>query len=73
MNFLNLNCILNIVVLTFNGLLYVIGGFDGSTNLDSVEIYDKNNNTWTMEPFPTSVNGIYGAVVFNLPSHLRND
>ncbi|XP_060872121.1 ring canal kelch homolog isoform X2 [Metopolophium dirhodum] len=60
-------------IITFNGLLYVIGGFDGSTNLDSVEIYDTKNNTWTMEPFPTSVNGIYGAVVINLPSHLRND
>eukprot|EP00102_Acyrthosiphon_pisum_P022693 XP_016659903.1 PREDICTED: ring canal kelch homolog isoform X2 [Acyrthosiphon pisum] len=60
-------------VVTFKGLLYVIGGFDGSTNLDSVEIYNPNKKTWTMEPFPTSVNGIYGAVVFNLPSHLRTD
>eukprot|EP00102_Acyrthosiphon_pisum_P022696 XP_016659906.1 PREDICTED: ring canal kelch homolog isoform X5 [Acyrthosiphon pisum] len=49
-------------VVTFKGLLYVIGGFDGSTNLDSVEIYNPNKKTWTMEPFPTSVNGIYGSL-----------
>jgi len=67
------NCIFNIEVDTFNGLLYIIGGFDRSTHLDSVEIYDPNNITWTMESFPTSVTGIYGALVINLPSNLRND
>ncbi|XP_029344977.1 kelch-like protein 3 isoform X1 [Acyrthosiphon pisum] len=59
-------------VVTFNGFLYVIGGFDGSTNLDSVEIYDPNSNTWTMEPLPTSGEVIHGAVVIDMPSHLRS-
>ncbi|XP_060872135.1 ring canal kelch homolog isoform X2 [Metopolophium dirhodum] len=58
-------------VVTFNGLLYVMGGFDGSTRLNSVEIYDPNNNTWTMELFPKCVEVIKGAVVIDMPSHLR--
>ncbi|XP_060874118.1 ring canal kelch homolog isoform X2 [Metopolophium dirhodum] len=61
-------------IVTFNGLLYVIGGIDESINhLDSIEIYDPNNNTWTLDTLPTSEKGIYGAVVFNLPSHFRTD
>jgi len=72
MNLLKLNRIFNIGVVTFNGLLYVMGGFDGSTRLDSMEIYDPNTNTWTMEPFPTSGDEIYGAVVIDMPSHLRS-
>jgi len=48
-----------------------MGGFDGSTRLNSVEIYDPNNNTWTMEPLSKGVEVIKGAVVINMPSHLR--
>lgn len=29
-------------------MLYVLGGDDGSANLDSVETYDPNLNTWTL-------------------------
>eukprot|EP00102_Acyrthosiphon_pisum_P022702 XP_016659912.1 PREDICTED: ring canal kelch homolog [Acyrthosiphon pisum] len=59
-------------VVTFNGLLYVMGGSDGSSQLGSLEIYDPNTNTWTMEPLPTSGDEIHGAVIIDMPSHLRS-
>ena len=31
-----------------NGMLYVIGGDDGSSNLGSVEYYNPKLDTWTM-------------------------
>ena len=31
-----------------NGLLYVVGGDDGSSNLGSVECYDPKSNVWTL-------------------------
>jgi len=50
-----------------------MGGFGGVKFLDSVEIYDPKTNTWTIEPFPTNEEMINGAVVVNMPSHLRAD
>ncbi|XP_016658814.1 ring canal kelch homolog [Acyrthosiphon pisum] len=60
-------------VVTFNGLLYVMGGFDGFNRLDSVEIYDPKINTWTMEPLSTTEEVVYGAIVVYSPPHLRID
>ncbi|XP_060872936.1 ring canal kelch homolog [Metopolophium dirhodum] len=60
-------------VVTFNGLLYVMGGFNGSTRLDSIEIYDPKTNTWTLDTLSTSVEVIYGAVVVDGSPHLRTD
>jgi len=31
-----------------DGLLYVIGGSDGASTLDSVEFYNPKTNIWTM-------------------------
>ncbi|XP_001943576.1 ring canal kelch homolog isoform X2 [Acyrthosiphon pisum] len=59
-------------VVTFNGLLYVMGGSDGSSRLASLEIYDPNTNTWTLEQLPTSGDDIHGAVVIDMPSNLRS-
>ncbi|XP_060880188.1 ring canal kelch homolog isoform X2 [Metopolophium dirhodum] len=67
------NCRISPSVVTYNGLLYVMGGFSGVKFLDSVEIYDPKTNTWTIEPFPTNEEMINGAVVVNMPSHLRAD
>jgi PKD repeat protein/N-acetylneuraminic acid mutarotase len=40
---------------TIDGKLYVIGGWDGFTQLDSVEVYDPWSNTWSAElPMPTA-------------------
>jgi len=33
---------------TLHGVLHVMGGNDGSTYLDSVEIYDPKTNTWSI-------------------------
>eukprot|EP00102_Acyrthosiphon_pisum_P002195 XP_001943389.2 PREDICTED: kelch-like protein 17 isoform X2 [Acyrthosiphon pisum] len=60
-------------VVTFNGLLYVMGGFNGSTRLDSIEIYNPKTNTWTLDTLSTSVEVIYGAVVVDGSPHLRTD
>ena len=35
-------------VVSNNGLLYVIGGDDGSSNLGSVEYYNPKLDTWTV-------------------------
>ena len=35
-------------VVAHNGLLFVIGGDDGSSNLGSVEYYSPKSDTWTM-------------------------
>jgi kelch-like protein 2/3 len=35
-------------VVSHAGLLYVVGGDDGSSNLGSVEVYDPKNDTWTL-------------------------
>jgi len=53
--------------------LYVFGGHDGSTHLDSVKIYRPNTNTWTLKTLSTSVEVIRGAMVVDMPLHLRTD
>ena len=35
-------------VVSNNGILYVIGGDDGSSNLGSVEYYNPKLDTWTL-------------------------
>jgi len=44
------------------GLLYVIGGDDGSTNLNSVESYDPKSNTWTLLPMVMTTGRSYAGV-----------
>lgn len=36
----------NAGVASVNGLLYVVGGDDGSSNLNSVEYYNPQTDTW---------------------------
>ena len=38
----------NAGVASLNGLLYVVGGDDGSSNLHSVEFYNPASDTWTL-------------------------
>lgn len=35
-------------VASLNGLLYVVGGDDGSSNLHSVEYYNPSSDTWSL-------------------------
>jgi len=62
-NVLNLNCFFDTGVFAFDGLLYVMGGIHGIFNVDSVEIYNPDTNTWSIKTFSTSFSQIYGAVV----------
>lgn len=39
-------------------LLYVVGGSDGISPLDSVESYDPNSNTWTMMNVARTLTGV---------------
>ena len=49
-------------VATVNGLLYVVGGDDGSCNLVSVEYYNPRNDTWTLLPTTMSTGRSYAGV-----------
>lgn len=60
-------------VVALDGLLYVIGGNDGASNLASVEIYDPDTNSWSM--LSTSMNIVrnYPAVVvIDKPPHFNS-
>lgn len=55
-------------VITHDGLLYVVGGDDGTTNLSSVEIYNPTNNTWSMLSACMGIGRSYaGIAVINRP------
>ena len=34
--------------MTHDGLMYVVGGDDGTSNLSSVEMYNPKTDTWTL-------------------------
>ncbi|XP_016658900.1 kelch-like protein 2 isoform X1 [Acyrthosiphon pisum] len=61
----------NAGVFTLDGLLYVMGGKNGSDYFDSVEIYNPKTNSWSMKKLSTSHLPIYGAVVVDRSPHLR--
>ncbi len=44
-------CLKNAVGLAMlDGFVYAVGGWEGSSRLDSVERYDPETNTWTYAP-----------------------
>ena len=43
--------------------LYAIGGYDGQTNLKSVEVYDPNTDEWTFAPNMSAHEGGVGVGV----------
>ena len=49
-------------VVSNSGMIYVIGGDDGSTNLDSVECYDPKSNTWTLLHLSMTTGRSYAGV-----------
>lgn len=56
----NYFCSLGVVAL--NGLLYVVGGDDGSSSLASVEVYSPRTDTWTTLPTCMGIGRSYAGV-----------
>jgi len=58
-------------VVALDGLLYVFGGDIDRTFVDTVEIYNPNTNTWSIEPLSKNRNAnIFYAVAVDRPPHL---
>ena len=56
-------------VVALNGLLYVVGGDDGTSNLASVEVYNPKTNSWSLLPTCMSIGRSYaGVVIIDKPS-----
>ena len=49
-------------VVAYDGLLYVVGGDDGSSNLSSVECYNPKSDTWTMLSSSLNIGRSYAGV-----------
>ena len=55
-------------VATHDGLLYVVGGSDGTTTLNSAEVYNPTTNTWSMLPACMTIGrSCPGIVVIDRP------
>ena len=64
-------CRRNAGVISHNGLLYVVGGDDGTTNLQNVEAYNPKTDTWTLLPANMSIGRSYtGVCVIDRPDTL---
>ena len=64
-------CRRNAGVVSHNGLLYVIGGDDGSSNLQSVEVYNRKTNVWTILDASMTMGRSYtGVCVIDKPDNL---
>jgi len=62
----------NIGVVAFNGLLYVIGGSDEHDSLDSVEVYNPVSNTWNiLEASMNAARTRAGVVAINRPPYFK--
>lgn len=46
-----------------DGLLYVVGGKKDEEMVESVEIYNPNTNTWSIEEMSKSMGEIVGGVI----------
>jgi len=49
-------------VVAYEGLLYVVGGDDGSSNLSSVECYNPKSDSWTMLASSLAIGRSYAGV-----------
>jgi len=68
-------CIIGVVVV--DGLLYVMGGEAESKMCNTLEIYNPNTNTWSMEILSRGKNDgtnikLYGGVVVDCPPTFYN-
>lgn len=60
--------------MSYNGLLYVIGGQNNKTSVVFIEVYNAQNDTWTVlaEPMRVECRGTRVALI-NGPSNLLDD
>jgi kelch-like protein 2/3 len=49
-------------VVPLGGMLYVVGGDDGSCNLASVEVYNPKTDVWSMLPSSMGIGRSYAGV-----------
>ena len=64
-------CRRNAGVISHNGVLYVIGGDDGTSNLASVEMYNSKTDSWTVLAANMTIGRSYtGVSVIDKPSFL---
>ena len=49
-------------VIALNGLLYVVGGDDGTSNLASVEVFNPKTDAWTLLPAQMGIGRSYAGV-----------
>ena len=55
-------------VIAVDGLLYVVGGDDGSSNLSSVEVYCPKTDAWSMlSSFMTIGRSYAGVAIIDKP------
>lgn len=52
----------NAGVVAHDGFLYVVGGDDGSSNLNNVEVYCPKTDTWRILPASMSIGRSYAGV-----------
>ena len=58
-------------VVALNGLLYVVGGDDGTSNLSSVEVYNPKIDQWYMLSSSMGVGRSYaGVAIIDKPALL---
>lgn len=55
-------CRRNAGVVSHGGLLYVIGGDDGNSNLASVEVYHPDSDQWRSLPASMTIGRSYAGV-----------
>ena len=64
-------CRRNAGVITHNGLLYVVGGDDGSSNLQSLESFNPKTEVWTIVQATMSLGRSYtGVCVIDKPDSI---
>ena len=65
------HCRRNAGVITHNGLLYVVGGDDGSSNLQSLESFNPKTEVWTIVQATMSLGRSYtGVCVIDKPDSI---
>lgn len=62
---------LSLGVCAINGLLYVIGGDDGSCNLSSVEYYDPAADKWSLIPTNMSNGRSYAGLFHSYDLYIQ--